>query len=201
MTTTTPTLINRGLAADAGYRGTFGYEAEQSRRAAGDLPAQGTYRGDGALPNRAAAGRPPPRSVSSLGRVRLGELPEGPGLDGVAARRARARPAVPPDALVLVDHEGRGYPADEVSACARRARSTRISIDGNAHFCRGLLRTRYPKPDHAERRRSYAPTHVATEPGRRNTPDEHDRAVQVAGYHQPLELAEIPTPSPPARST
>ena len=24
------------------------------------------------------------------------------------------------------------------------ARSTRISIDGNAHFCRGLLRTRYP---------------------------------------------------------
>ena len=25
----------------------------------------------------------------------------------------------------------------------RKARSTRISIDGNAHFCRGLLRTRY----------------------------------------------------------
>jgi len=32
----------------------------------------------------------------------------------------------------------------------RRARSTRISIDGNAHFCRGLLRTRYPEADHAE---------------------------------------------------
>ena len=27
----------------------------------------------------------------------------------------------------------------------RRARSTRISIDGNADFCRGLLRTRYPE--------------------------------------------------------
>jgi hypothetical protein len=26
----------------------------------------------------------------------------------------------------------------------RRARSVRISIDGNAHFCRGLLATRYP---------------------------------------------------------
>ena len=25
----------------------------------------------------------------------------------------------------------------------RKARSTRIYIDGNAHFCRGLLRTRY----------------------------------------------------------
>jgi len=27
----------------------------------------------------------------------------------------------------------------------RFARSIRISIDGNAHFCRGLLRTRYPE--------------------------------------------------------
>ena len=26
----------------------------------------------------------------------------------------------------------------------RKARSVRISIDGNAHFCRGLLATRYP---------------------------------------------------------
>ena len=26
----------------------------------------------------------------------------------------------------------------------RRARSVRISVDGNAHFCRGLLATRYP---------------------------------------------------------
>jgi hypothetical protein len=26
----------------------------------------------------------------------------------------------------------------------RMARSVRISIDGNAHFCRGLLATRYP---------------------------------------------------------
>jgi hypothetical protein len=27
------------------------------------------------------------------------------------------------------------------------ARSVRISIDGNAHFCRGLLATRYPGAD------------------------------------------------------
>jgi hypothetical protein len=26
----------------------------------------------------------------------------------------------------------------------RRARSVRISVEGNAHFCRGLLTTRYP---------------------------------------------------------
>ena len=44
----------------------------------------------------------------------------------------------------MVDHDGHGYPPEEVPLRLRRARSTRISIDGNAHFCRGLLRTRYP---------------------------------------------------------
>ena len=43
----------------------------------------------------------------------------------------------------MVDHLGRGYAADGVPLALRRARSTRISIEGNAHFCRGLLRTRY----------------------------------------------------------
>jgi hypothetical protein len=45
---------------------------------------------------------------------------------------------------VMVDHDGNGYAPDAVPMALRRARSTRISIDGNAHFCRGLLRTRYP---------------------------------------------------------
>ena len=44
----------------------------------------------------------------------------------------------------MVDHDGRGYLPEEVPLTLRRARSTRISIEGNAHFCRGLLRTRYP---------------------------------------------------------
>ncbi len=48
------------------------------------------------------------------------------------------------------DHEGHAYAPGDVSLALRRARSTRISIDGNAHFCRGLLRTRYPEADHAE---------------------------------------------------
>ena len=50
----------------------------------------------------------------------------------------------------MVDHEGHGYAADDVPLALRRARSTRISIDGNAHFCGGLLRTRYPEADHAQ---------------------------------------------------
>ena len=53
------TIINAGLAADAGYRGTFRHEAEESLdELAGDVPAQGPHGGDGALPDGAAAGRP-----------------------------------------------------------------------------------------------------------------------------------------------
>ena len=47
----------------------------------------------------------------------------------------------------MVDHLGDGYAPDDVPLALRRARSTRISIDGNAHFCRGLLRTRYGDSD------------------------------------------------------
>ena len=43
-----------------------------------------------------------------------------------------------------MDHDGNGYAPEAVPMALRRARSTRISIDGNAHFCRGLLATRYP---------------------------------------------------------
>ena len=63
--------------------------------------------------------------------------------------RRRAAVGLPstPDALVMVDADGTGYAPEAVPMAMRRARSTRISIDGNAHFCRGLLRTRYPGSD------------------------------------------------------
>ena len=48
------------------------------------------------------------------------------------------------DDHVLVDDAGRPVPAEQSAARLRRARSVRISVDGNAHFCRGLLTTRYP---------------------------------------------------------
>ncbi|MCZ9341537.1 metal-sulfur cluster biosynthetic enzyme, partial [Streptomyces sp. TRM76130] len=41
--------------------------------------------------------------------------------------------------------EGRRWPPGEIPLRLRFARSVRVSIDGNAHFCRGLLRTRYPQ--------------------------------------------------------
>ena len=50
----------------------------------------------------------------------------------------------------------------------RRARSTRISIDGNAHFCRGLLATRYPGAEHDQAARAdeafFSPASLFTRP-------------------------------------
>jgi len=134
--------INAGLAADAGYRGTFGQEAEQ------DLEElRETFRRKA---HTAAVERcltellraRPERDVESLGDVRLADL--APGQHTEALLRRRAALALPLDdtAPVLVDHAG--DPPQDVPLALRRARSTRISIDGNAHFCRGLLRTRYP---------------------------------------------------------
>ena len=151
-------IINRGLAADAGYRGTFRHEAEQDLE---ELRTTFRRKAHTAAMERcltALLRAEPDRAVESLGGVLLGDLP--PGGHTEALRRRRTALGLPDssDALVMVDHTGRGYPPEEVPLALRRARSTRISIDGNAHFCRGLLRTRYPgseagqvhRPDGAE---------------------------------------------------
>ncbi|MFC9351868.1 iron-sulfur cluster assembly protein [Arthrobacter sp. NPDC057013] len=136
-------LINAGLAADAGYRGTFGYEAEDSLE-----ELRWTFRRKA---HTAAMERcltellraDPTLAEESVGTVRLGDLTAGRTKDALLRRRTALGLPTQPSAVVLVDHNGVPYPPDNVPMALRRARSTRISIDGNAHFCRGLLRTRY----------------------------------------------------------
>jgi hypothetical protein len=86
----------------------------------------------------------PDRPLEALGSVVLADLPDAPHTDALLRRRASLGLPVTPDSLVMVDADGRGHAPQDVPMALRRARSTRISIDGNAHFCRGLLRTRYP---------------------------------------------------------
>ena len=189
--TTIRQVINAGLAADAGYRGTFGHEAEdEPRRAAGHVPAQGAHRGDGAVSDRAAARRLA-RQVEILGAVRLcATCPTTrPPRRCCAAANALGL-STAPDAFVMVDHDGQRYAADDVPMGLRRARSTRISIDGNAHFCRGLLRTRYPDDD-----ASFCPR-IRPDSPEGSTAMSTMRAVQVVGYHTNLEMTEVPVPEP-----
>ncbi|GAA1904618.1 iron-sulfur cluster assembly protein [Lapillicoccus jejuensis] len=136
-------LINAGLAADAGYKGTFKHEAEhdleelrwtfrrKAHTAAMERCLTELLRADASL------------EEARLGDVRLRDLPTGRHTDALLRRRAALGLSTSPTAVVMVDHEGNGYTPEQIPLALRRARSTRISIDGNAHFCRGLLRTRY----------------------------------------------------------
>jgi metal-sulfur cluster biosynthetic enzyme len=131
-------LINRGLAAGAGYRGTFGHEAEESLD---ELRATFHRKAHTAEMERAVTGllRSGAVTEAGIGSLTLADLPDPAAL--VRKRTALGLP-VDPAAPVLVQDDG-SRPADPV-AFLRRARSVRISVDGNAHFCRGLLATRYP---------------------------------------------------------
>ena len=141
-------LINRGLAAGAGYRGTFGHEAEDSLD---ELRATFQRKAHTAAMERAVTGLL--RTDRSLGEddvhgLVLGDLPaDEPTTEALLRRRAVLGLSLDPDAPVLVHEDGTRPSRADAAMRLRRARSVRISIDGNAHFCRGLLQTRYPGSD------------------------------------------------------
>jgi metal-sulfur cluster biosynthetic enzyme len=137
-------LINRGLAADAGYRGTFGNEAEKDLE---QLRLTFRRKSHTAAMERALTlllRQNPGLAEVDLHGVTLADLPDAPGTRALLRRRETLGLSVAPSAKVLVDDQGRSCPREEIPIRLRFARSIRISIDGNAHFCRGLLRTRYP---------------------------------------------------------
>ncbi len=137
-------LINRGLAADAGYLGTFGSEAEESLD---ELRATFQRKAHTAAMERALTAwlrADPSRSETGAGEVTLADLTDGPTTEALLRRRAVLGLPGDPRSAVLVDAGGRRPDRAQVALHLRKARSVRISIDGNAHFCRGLLATRYP---------------------------------------------------------
>ncbi len=104
-------------------------------------------------------------AVEDLGALRLGDVPADRLRDGLCRRRADLGLAVydvrtlsavvGENAAVCVDETGRPWPGDELLRRLRFARAVRVSIDGNAHFCRGLLRTRYPGAVDDQREREH----------------------------------------------
>lgn len=140
-------IINAGLAADAGYRGTFGHEAEESLDELRETFKRKAHTAAMERCLTALLRAQPERSEASLGTVRLADLPDGDTTAALVRRRESLGLSIAPDALVMVDDKGHGYAPGDVPLALRRARSTRISIDGNSHFCRGLLRTRYGDDD------------------------------------------------------
>lgn len=144
--------INAGLAADAGYRGTFGNEAESDLEELRETFRRKAHTAAAERCLTALLRSEPDRDVESVGDVVLADLEAGPHLDALLRRRWALDLPLHPGAAVMVDHRGRR--PDDVPMALRRARSTRISIDGNAHFCRGLLRTRYPGAEEGQQHRA-----------------------------------------------
>lgn len=138
--------INAGLAAHAGYVGTFGHEADTSLD---ELRATFRRKAHTAAMERAlmALLRTRLRSVDDLPRIRLGDLPPGSSTDALVARRADIGLSTDSGDPVLVDDDGAPIAADQAPLRLRRATSVRISMEGNSHFCRGLLATRYADGD------------------------------------------------------
>ena len=159
-------IINAGLADDAGYQGTFGHEDDQSLDDLRDTCRRKAHTAAMERCLTALLRSDPDRPEAYLGQVRLHDLPEDATTAALVRRRQALGLSTAADALVMVDHEGRVYAPGDVPMTLRRARLTRISIDGNAHFCRGLLRTRYPgaQRDQAQRAEGAEPADARYDP-------------------------------------
>jgi metal-sulfur cluster biosynthetic enzyme len=133
--------INAGVADGRGFAGSFpglaDDELEQLRvtfrrkahRAGQERCASGLLRSG--------------RTVRDLARATLADVPAGPDLERLRRRRIELGLPASDDAPLLVDDAGEPITELDLPAQLRFARTTRISIDGNAALCRGLLDVRY----------------------------------------------------------
>jgi hypothetical protein len=71
------------------------------------------------------------------------DLPEGEETRSYLARRAELGLAASPAAPAIVSADGAPVAPAAVARHLRVARTVRVSVEGNAGLCRGLLKTRY----------------------------------------------------------
>jgi metal-sulfur cluster biosynthetic enzyme len=83
------------------------------------------------------------RSPLELAAMRLGDLPPSQNLNKYLERRSELGLDVSEGAPLVVDPDGNRIPEEAVVQHLRFARTVRVSIEGNAELCRGLLETRY----------------------------------------------------------
>jgi metal-sulfur cluster biosynthetic enzyme len=134
--------INAGLAAEAGYVGTFGAEAKEGLD---ELRRTFLRKAHTAAMERCVSAlmRQNGLAADDLHRLILRDLPDGREKSALLRRRFALGLSMCPNSTVVVDDDGHPLPAEAVPMRLRFARSVRISMEGNAHFCRGLLATRY----------------------------------------------------------
>jgi metal-sulfur cluster biosynthetic enzyme len=89
-------------------------------------------------------------SSEELAEMRLEEVPASEAFEKYLSRREELGLDVSAEAPFVVDPDGNQIPEKAVVEHLRFAKLTRLSIEGNAGFCRGLLATRYGIEDPEE---------------------------------------------------
>jgi len=154
--------INRGVASALGFTGTYPEEAVGELES---LRRRFQVKAHTAFIERVCTlmVRESNWAVEDLGSLRISDLPAGRPADGLRRRRTDLGLRSGPDDHVMVDEFGAAWTPEMIPLKLRFAKGVRISIDGNAHFCRGLLRTRYP--DAATDQRDRGPESLGTGSG------------------------------------
>ena len=135
--------INEGVAAAAGFTGSF------PAQATGELDElRVTFRRKAHLAcleracQKLIAGG---WHIEELAHVQLSDLPDSPERASLVRRRAELGLPTDDGARLFTDDDGGPVEAGSVAGRLRFAKAVRVSVDGNAAFCQGLLRTRYPE--------------------------------------------------------
>jgi metal-sulfur cluster biosynthetic enzyme len=134
--------INDGVAARAGFAGSFGAEAVgelDGLRA--DFVRRAVLAGTDLVCRPLVGGGVEPAALAAL---TLGEVPPSPDLTRLRQRRTELGLPAGDGAPLLVDPATGGpVPVDAVPLHLRKARTTRVNIEANTGICRGMLQHRY----------------------------------------------------------
>lgn len=82
-------------------------------------------------------------SPQDLAGMTLAEVPDSPELKVYLERRSELGLDLSPEAPLVIDPDGRRIPEEAVVEHLKFARLTRVSVEGNAAHCLGLLAARY----------------------------------------------------------
>ncbi len=140
--------INAGVEADESFRATFEGLANDEL---GDLRALFNRKAFLVRQEKlcrellGAGGRP-----EDLRSLRLADLPSSDAVKRYLERRAELGLDMSPRAPVVVTAGGTPVTGPRIEEHLRFARTIRVSVDGNAGLCRGLLATRYGISDPEE---------------------------------------------------
>ncbi len=141
--------INAGMAEDRGFEGTFPGETEgESLDELRAIFRRKSFvsRQEKLCRTLLAGGY----SSEELAEMRLEEVPVSEAFEKYLSRREELGLDVSAEASFVVDPDGNPIPEEAVVQHLRFAKLTRLSIEGNAGFCRGLLAARYGIPDPEE---------------------------------------------------